>query len=954
MSKYRKAFILLRVLSFLIIAGTLLFLVYPVYQNITKSPSDLKLSFLMKDKDNYAWLINHEKIEESKFGREQLLFADEQILDRLVLESVKHKSVVLERLFDIVKENNYKVEQLSAFTGITYSGFSGKSYQDLSARDEVPMKLIVQYEEQTGDSWTFYGEGMILFSQDTIIVLQKGKDYKGSLMLLTGARSIPFMGNFEITTGSIETKEAAHFKLDLTKKGNEVFAKYGLKNSFPAYYKMRSPLYQLSYFAGDFSEYKPDLPSIHELIPTIMKYKVLYNKQNNEQAYWQWYYPTITQILEDTKSVLELVSDEKDSVNNFYIQNKKIFINDENESSKEFFIKGINLGAALPGKEFTEFTMSKDVYLKWFNEMKELNVNTVRIYTLFPPVFYEALYEFNKSETNPIYLFQEIWPEENPVNSDYLNEEYNKSYRTEIKNVVDAIHGNGNIALRKNRAYGLYRFDVSEYMLGYLVGREMEPEEVIATDKINKGYLYQGDYIFSEANASPTESWLAASCDYVLQVEKTYKKSPMVGIVSWPTLDSISHDSEWNESEDKSLQYNDKAVIDIDHIAINSDQVSGFFGAYHIYPNYPDFMNNDSEYAAYKDDEGMFRYGGYLEDFMEQNSKYPAIVAEYGISTSMYTAHFSPDGYHHGGLNEEQQADGIIRMTKSIIQEGYSGAIIFEWMDEWAKKTWTTEPYMIPYNRNPFWHNAMDPEQNYGLIKYKSDLNILNELTLAYQNENAEDGVRTIKVGQDASYLYVDINFTNEVSSEQKFTLTISTNSEKSGSDYPEFVLHFDKKAKILVNPGYNWLKGHYEAKRYDFSEYEEMVQLTNQENIDMNGKFTPAKTQNLSDLRKGSFETPQNQVQVEGHHVTFRIPYGILGISDPSSLMILSDHTNLIPTMRDEISVKKSGTIKYELQDGSDHYAFVQTMIPWTTPDVTSVKKKGFDKIGQFFSEIK
>ena len=46
--------------------------------------------------------------------------------------------------------------------------------------------------------------------------------------------------------------------------------------------------------------------------------------------------------------------------------------------------------------------------------------------------------------------------------------------------------------------------------------------------------------------------------------------------------------------------------------------------------------------------------------------------------------------------------------------------IIFEWMDEWAKKTWTTEPYMIPYDRHILWHNTIDPEQNYGILALES------------------------------------------------------------------------------------------------------------------------------------------------------------------------------------------------------------------------------------------
>lgn len=440
-----------------------------------------------------------------------------------------------------------------------------------------------------------------------------------------------------------------------------------------------------------------------------------------------------------------------------------------------------------------------------------------------------------------------------------------------------------------------------------------------------------------------------------MHVEFRYKSQHMVGIVSWPTLDTLTHDSEWNLTGDKSLQYNDKAVIDIDHIGINADKVIGFFGAYHIYPNYPDFMNNDAEYAEYKDDLGQFRYGGYLQDFMKQNSKYPAIVAEYGISTSMYTAHYNPEGYNHGGLSEEEQADGIIRMTNAIITEGYAGAIIFEWMDEWAKKTWTTEPYMIPYNRNHYWHNAMDPEQNYGLIAYKSNQNILNELTVVYQGEkNDEDNeIETVRTGQDESYLYLDVKFTKEVSKVHDFIIEISTDSEKSGEDYSEFIIYYNENPKIFVNPGYNWIMGHYTAQNYDVSMYEELIQLTNNANTDKNGIFTPSKSQNLSNLLVGSFEIPQNQIQMDKNHVILRLPYTLLGISDPSSLNILSDDKELIPTSQDLINIKNNNNVKYEITYGEKSYSIEQTLTPWMTPVMTSIKKKGFDKIGEFFGEI-
>lgn len=128
-----------------------------------------------------------------------------------------------------------------------------------------------------------------------------------------------------------------------------------------------------------------------------------------------------------------------------------------------------------------------------------------------------------------------------------------------------------------------------------------------------------------------------------------------------------------------------------------------------------------TSYAPYTDTAGSFRYGGYLQEFIAGHQKYPAIVAEFGLATGSGNAHENPDGYNRGGLTEEAQGTGIVRMMKAIEQEGYAGGIIFEWTDEWAKKTWITEPYIIPYDRNPLWHNAVDPEQNYGIYAMESE-----------------------------------------------------------------------------------------------------------------------------------------------------------------------------------------------------------------------------------------
>jgi hypothetical protein len=182
----------------------------------------------------------------------------------------------------------------------------------------------------------------------------------------------------------------------------------------------------------------------------------------------------------------------------------------------------------------------------------------------------------------------------------------------------------------------------------------------------------------------------------------------------------MEHDAEWNKAGKKELEYNDKVSIDIRNFQHGQKMKAGLFGAYHIYPNYPDFMNNTLEYSNYTDEQGVFRYGGYLQHFMEHHRGYPALVAEFGLATDMGNAHQNPDGYNHGGLSEKEQGLGIVRMMEAIRREGYVGGVIFEWMDEWAKKTWTTEPFIIPYEHNVFWHNAIDPEQNYGILALES------------------------------------------------------------------------------------------------------------------------------------------------------------------------------------------------------------------------------------------
>lgn len=935
MNRHKLVVWMLMALLWIVGIMTVAIIVFPTYMYFNKKPFETEV-LLKSEASSFDWLKNHKKIEENgDSDPDVIIVSSAQFLTDEILGKVDNNILLLETLFSEMSANTLKSKELTTLTGVEYSGYMGKTYFDLSEYNTIPEKIIKEYELQTGTNWSFSGEGIIISGNGNVIVLEKGKDYKGTLKVIDNEKSEKFTGYFEITKGNSDV--IAQFNLNTTEIGNKKLDEYKLKNVFPALYEVKSNFYDAYYFTGDFSAYEISLPYQYEAISSVMKYKLIYDREANDKIYWKWYYPMVSNLLDDQFSS---VKEDLHVSNEFSVSDKQIYHNDN-----QFFIKGINLGAALPGKTFTEFPLDKDVYLNWFEEMANLNINTVRIYTLLPPVFYEALYEFNENREEPIYLLQEIWPEEHPVNSDYLAKAYNDTYHKEIEYAVHAVHGNINIPLRKYRSYGIYRYDVSKYLIGYLVGREMEPEEVKETDRLNNGYIFEGDYLYTTHESSPTESWLASSCDYTLQLEaEIYDNSPLVAIVNWPTLDETSHDSEWNEKGDKSLQYNDSAVVDIDNINIHKEKVSGFFGAYHIYPNYPDFINNEVKYSSYYDEEGQFRYGGYLEEFMSTNDKYPAVVAEYGVSTSMYTSHINPDGYNHGGISEYEQSASIIRMTNGIIREGYSGAIIFEWMDEWAKKTWTTEPYMIPYSKNQYWHNAMDPEQNYGILAVESKEPEFNRVD--FINDTV---VEVIETGQNEAYIFINISFNENRNMKEDFSIAIST----VDNGIFEFILHYNDEPKIIVNPGYNWINGKYESYSESYDNYEELIMLINDENTSKDGIYSASKFVNLSELVIGSLEDNLSHIEVDGNYMKIRLPYGLLGIADPTSNGVLYDEKVFVPTERDLINTTISNELDIKIMMDEGEIPFKLMMDKWILPDYQTRVKNGFDEISDYFKSL-
>jgi hypothetical protein len=388
------------------------------------------------------------------------------------------------------------------------------------------------------------------------------------------------------------------------------------------------------------------------------------------------------------------------------------------------FIRGLNLGAGSAGHFPGEFAITKADYRRWLRFARTLRANAIRVYALHPPEFYQALKEENDAHPRePLWLFQEVWTEL-PDRNDFWDAAFTRDFESEIRTAVDAVHGNAVVAPRPGHAAGSYTADVSPYLAGWLLGREWEPYAVRVTQQRHPGTTsYRGDY-FSVDSGTAMECWLARELNHAASYEaRRYGLAHAVSFVNWPTLDVMRHPTE-TEPGGRQAEH-DEDAFSVDPARIRPEKAAspltktlGYFANYHVYPYYPDFLNLDPGYSRFRDKHGPCNYAGYLTDLKAHTRGIPLLVGEFGVPTSRGIAHLQPQGIHHGGMSEEEQGKHDVRLLEDLRNTGCAGGLLFALFDEWFKVNWLVQRQEQPRDRDPLWHNLLDPEENYGLLGF--------------------------------------------------------------------------------------------------------------------------------------------------------------------------------------------------------------------------------------------
>jgi len=476
-----------------------------------------------------------------------------------------------------------------------------------------------------------------------------------------------------------------------------------------------------------------------------------------------------------------------------------------------FFVKGINLGISLPGTQPGNLAASREDYRRWFPLIKEAGYNAVRLYTLHFPRFYEELAKYNLDHPqNPLLIIQGVWLEENETARDMY--EMTPAFSQEIREVVSAVHGDIQIDHRFGKAYGSFSTDISPWVLGFLPGREIYPEEVALTNDIHAEVSgYAGSY-FQLAEGDPIEAWLTERLDSLMTYEyDNYQSVRPTGFSSWPTLDPLTHPTEAQNVDSSE----DLEKIDLANLKA-SDTSGGFFIGYHAYPYYPDFVIQDPGYGFESDSVGPNSYLGYLKDLKAHYKDIPLVIAEFGVPTSWGSGHQTPSGMNHGGLTEEEQGRYTIRMLDNIREADCAGGIQFSLIDEWFKQTWITNPYSDKKYRH-FWHNITSPEQNFGILSFAPPAAPYTQ-TGNYPDQQ----ISRIKVHSDYTFFRIRIYMDTEKFLDDTLWIALDTYDETLGESLlpngssigvgsdtlrAEFALQVPlsgERADLFVSPSYD------------------------------------------------------------------------------------------------------------------------------------------------------
>ncbi len=595
---------------------------------------------------------------------------------------------------------------------------------------------------------------------------------------------------------------------------------------------------------------------------------------------------------------------------------------------KSFEVRGVDLSASLPGEAATDFAADREDYLRWLEKISELGANTVRVYTIMDSDFYEAFYQFNTEKESPLYLLQglQVSDRANYGSEDAYDEDFRELLIQSGQTAVDVIHGRrlitsegaGNLS-----GTGIYRRDISRWVMGYLVGNEWDSGNIAYTDNstLHPG-SYQGTYFTTEPDAGRFEAMLAEVMDRITEYETTkYKTQRLISFINDPSNDPFEYNTLYAT---RFFKYNQ---IDAENIKPTEALSSGYFAAYRLNRFNDDFTDyftpeQKQELGSILEDlDTSAVYSGYL-DLLARYHSIPVVAAGFGFSTARTPVYEGEEP-----LTEQEQGESIVEVCRDAADAGWSGVFVSTWQDVWERRTWNTG-YATLDSLLPVWQDVQSDGQSYGLLQFTLQENPVCLVDGRTDDWTEEDEIlsgddRTVSMKYDEKYLYFLAEMSGFDPEADTLYLPVDT-TPQSGSTYCEnYDLTFSRacdfviciageESRVVVQERYEtlWAVHAYETDRADpyetirekdspvFRPIRLLVQREDPVPASASvGGWIASPVYETGRLREGNADPESSSYDslADFHYtengVEIRIPWELLNFGDPAERMIHDDY---------------------------------------------------------------
>jgi len=319
----------------------------------------------------------------------------------------------------------------------------------------------------------------------------------------------------------------------------------------------------------------------------------------------------------------------------------------------------------------------------------------------------------------------------------------------------------------------------------------------------------------------------------------------------------------------------------------------------------------------------------------------------------------------------------------AIRQERFAGGLVFEWADEWFKFTWNTKELELPAMRRALWRNPLTNEEHFGIVASETGDKRPKVIVDGKGSEwerrghspvtaESRGAVREVRATHDEEYLYLRLK-TDKPAGTTPVTIGLDTRPGTNvglpglGSTMPEadvaVTLGTGRRATLRLAAWTDILSFQYgvaqEFMKVDRKALRRGSGVWHRPRLILNRPFVTRDTReqhfielaDIGRLRWGTANPAQRGfddrvlVASKRHTVEVRLPWMMLGYSDPSS------HQVMVPHTRGPVTSKRTGRIQISTTAGGQQLRTAgYDWEDWNVVEFHERRKAGWDVLAAGF----